>query len=40
MLAAMVALFATDNPRVFAVPLIIGNVLVLWDNWRERRADP
>lgn len=36
MLASIVALFVSDNPRVFAVPLIIGNLLVLWDEKRSR----
>jgi hypothetical protein len=38
MLASVVALFASDNPKFFALPLVIGNLLVLWDETRSRRA--
>lgn len=37
MLASVVALFASDNPKVFAAPLLAGNLLVLFDEWRSRR---
>ena len=38
MVASIVALFAVDNHKVFALLLVIGNLLVLWDEARSRRA--
>jgi hypothetical protein len=39
MLASAVALFASDNPKFFALLLIIGNLLLLWDEKRSRQTD-
>jgi hypothetical protein len=39
MLASAVTLFASDNPKFFAPPLIIGNLLLLWDKKRSRQTD-
>ncbi len=38
MVASIVALFASDNTKLFALPLVIGNLLVLWDETRSRRS--
>jgi len=38
MLISAVALFASDDPKLFALPLIIGNLLVMFDNWRAKKA--
>jgi hypothetical protein len=37
MLTSVAALFTSHNPKLFALPLIAGNLLVLWDEWRSRR---
>ena len=38
MVISIVALFASDNPKAFALPLIVGNLLVLLDEMRRRRT--
>jgi hypothetical protein len=37
MIASVVALFASDEPKFFALPLVAGNLLILLDEWRARR---
>ena len=36
-LASGVVLFATDGSKLFAPMLILGNLVVLFDDWRTRR---
>ena len=35
--AALITLFAVDNMKVFAVLLILGNLLSLFDHFRKRK---
>lgn len=37
MVISAVALFALEEPKWFAPPLILGNLLVLFDEWRKQR---
>ncbi|HYR27120.1 MAG TPA: hypothetical protein VEU30_01560 [Thermoanaerobaculia bacterium] len=36
--ASGVVLFTTDDLKLFAIPLIVGNLLALWDDRRGRQS--
>lgn len=36
-LSAAVGVVVSDNVKIFMLPLIVGNLLVLWDDRRARR---